>query len=99
MAQSRAAAARAVPVLTHPRMPVGVRGAEISQPKCSGCGVCVAVCPYSAIKLDEEKGGKAVVNEAMCKGCGTCASSCRSDAPILRGFTNAGLFAQIAAAL
>jgi len=98
VAQAQAAAARACTVLTQPRMTVGGIVAEINQAKCSGCGVCVAVCPYSAITLDEEK-GKAVVNEAMCKGCGTCASSCRSDAPVLRGFTNAGLFAQIAAAL
>lgn len=97
VAQAQAAAARAVTVLTQPKMTVGGIVAEINQTKCSGCGVCVAVCPFSAIKLDEK--GKAVVNEAMCKGCGTCSSSCRSDAPILRGFTNAGLFAQIAAAL
>ncbi len=98
VAQAQAAAARAVTILTQPRMTVGGIVAEINQAKCSGCGVCVAVCPFSAIQIDEEK-GKAVVNEAMCKGCGTCSSSCRSDAPLLRGFTNAGLFAQIAAAL
>ncbi|MDR0882553.1 MAG: FAD-dependent oxidoreductase [Candidatus Adiutrix sp.] len=98
VAQAQAAAARAVTVLTQPRMTVGGIVAEINQAKCSSCGVCVAVCPFSAIGIDPEK-GKAVVNEAMCKGCGVCASSCRSDAPSLRGFTNAGLFAQIAAAL
>ncbi|MDR2443165.1 MAG: FAD-dependent oxidoreductase [Deltaproteobacteria bacterium] len=97
IAQAQAAAARAVTVLTQPKMTVGGIVAEINQAKCSGCGVCVAVCPFSAISLDEK--GKSVVNEAMCKGCGNCASSCRSDAPSLRGFTNAGLFAQIASAL
>ncbi|MDR3038291.1 MAG: FAD-dependent oxidoreductase [Candidatus Adiutrix sp.] len=99
VAQAQAAAARAVTVLTQPKMTVGGIVAEINHAKCSACGVCASVCPYSAITLDPEKAGKAVVNEAMCKGCGTCAASCRSDAPILRGFTNAGLFAQIAAAL
>ncbi|MDR0620561.1 MAG: 4Fe-4S binding protein, partial [Deltaproteobacteria bacterium] len=97
VAQAQAAAARAVTILTQPKMTVGGIVAEINQAKCSGCGVCVAVCPFSAITLDEK--GKSVVNEAMCKGCGNCASSCRSDAPSLRGFTNAGLFAQIASAL
>jgi heterodisulfide reductase subunit A len=97
VAQAQAAAARAVTVLTQPRMTVGGIVAEIDQSRCSGCGVCKACCPYSAIDMDAK--GKAVVNEAMCKGCGNCASSCRSDAPSLRGFTNAGLFAQIATAL
>jgi heterodisulfide reductase subunit A len=97
VAQAQAAAARAVTVLTQPKMTVGGIVAEINQNKCSGCGVCVAVCPYNAVSLAEK--GKAVVNEALCKGCGNCSSSCRSDAPSLRGFTNAGLFAQIAAAL
>ncbi|MDR1577017.1 MAG: FAD-dependent oxidoreductase [Deltaproteobacteria bacterium] len=97
VAQAQAAAARAVTILTQPKMTVGGIVAEIDQNRCSGCGVCKSVCPYSAIDFDEK--GKAVVNEAMCKGCGNCASSCRSDAPALRGFTNAGLFAQIASAL
>jgi heterodisulfide reductase subunit A len=97
VAQAQAAAARAVTVLTQPKMTVGGIVAEIDQSRCSGCGVCKAVCPYSAIDMDEK--GKAVVNEAMCKGCGNCASSCRSDAPSLRGFTNAGVFAQILSAL
>ena len=97
IAQAQAAAARAATILTQPRMTVGGIVAEIDQNKCTGCGVCVAVCPYNAINFDDK--GKALVNEAMCKGCGTCVSSCRSDAPALRGFTNAGIFAQIAAAL
>jgi heterodisulfide reductase subunit A len=97
IAQAQAAAARAVTVLCQPKMTVGGIVAEINQNKCSGCGLCVAVCPYNAIALDDK--GKAAVNEAMCKGCGNCSSSCRSDAPSLRGFTNAGLFAQIASAL
>jgi heterodisulfide reductase subunit A len=97
IAQAQAAAARAATVLCQPRMTVGGIVAEINQNKCSGCGLCVSVCPYNAVSLDEK--GKAAVNEAMCKGCGNCASSCRSDAPSLRGFTNAGLFAQIASAL
>ncbi|MGL4209768.1 MAG: FAD-dependent oxidoreductase, partial [Candidatus Adiutrix sp.] len=98
VAQAQAAAARAATILTQPKMTVGGIVAEINMAKCSGCGLCVSICPFSAIEIEAES-GKAKVNEAMCKGCGTCSSSCRSDAPALRGFTNAGLFAQIAAAL
>jgi heterodisulfide reductase subunit A len=95
IAQAQAAASRAVTVLTSTEMTVGGVVAEINQARCTGCNVCVTVCPYQAIELDDNE--KAVVNDALCKGCGTCVSSCRSGAPQLRGFTNAGIFAQIAA--
>jgi heterodisulfide reductase subunit A len=95
IAQAQAAASRAVTVLTSTELTVGGVVAEIVQPRCTGCNVCVTVCPYQAIALDDH--GKAVVNEALCKGCGTCVASCRSGAPQLKGFTNAGIFAQIAA--
>ncbi len=97
IAQAQAAASRAVTVLTSTELQVGGVVAEINPARCVGCNVCVTVCPYKAIALDEKN--KAKVNEALCKGCGTCVSSCRSGAPQLRGFTNAGLFAQISACL
>jgi heterodisulfide reductase subunit A len=95
IAQAQAASSRAVTVLTSTQLQVGGVVAEIVAARCTGCNVCVTVCPYKAIALDDKN--KAVVNEALCKGCGTCVSSCRSGAPQLRGFTNAGIFAQIAA--
>jgi len=97
IAQAQAAASRAVTVLTKAELQVGGVVAEINTFRCTGCNVCVTVCPYKAIELDQNS--KAVVNEALCKGCGTCVASCRSGAPQLRGFTNAGIFAQIAASL
>jgi len=95
IAQAQAAAARAATVLSWPMTKVGGIVAEINKLRCTGCGVCVDVCPYQAIRLNDEL--KAEVNEALCKGCGTCAASCRSGAPSLKGFTNQEVFAQIAA--
>jgi len=95
IAQAQAAAARAATVLSQPMTRVGGIVAEINKWRCTGCGVCVDVCPYQAIQLNDEL--KAEVNEALCKGCGTCAASCRSGAPSLKGFTNQEVFAQIAA--
>jgi len=97
IAQAQAAAARAVTVMAAGRISVGGEVAEISPARCVGCGLCVEICPYSAIALDENN--IAVVNEALCKGCGTCVAACRSGAPSLRGFTNAEVFSQIEAAL
>jgi len=97
VAQAEAAASRAMTVVTSTELQVGGVVAEIDQARCTGCNVCVLVCPFKAIELDENS--KAVVNPALCKGCGNCVASCRSGAPTLKGFTNAGIFAQISAYL
>ena len=95
IAQAQAAASRATTLLTSPRLQVGGVVAEVFPERCAGCGVCITVCPYQAIALDQND--QAVINEALCKGCGTCVASCRSGAAQLKGFTNAEVFAQIAA--
>jgi heterodisulfide reductase subunit A len=95
IAQAQAAASRAVTLLTSTQLQVGGVVAEVDAGRCAGCGVCVTVCPYQAIGLDQNALG--LVNEALCKGCGTCVASCRSGAIQLKGFTNAEVFAQIAA--
>ena len=41
---------------------------------CVACGVCMKVCPKSAISI--YKGCYAVVEEAKCVGCGLCAKAC-----------------------
>jgi heterodisulfide reductase subunit A len=93
IAQAQAAAARAVTVLNQSALHVGGIVSYIDSNLCTGCQVCIAVCPYQAISLNEK--GKAVVNEVLCKGCGNCDAACRSGAPSLKGFTNEAIFAQI----
>jgi len=93
IAQAQAAAARAGTFLSASTMKVGGVTGEIDHSCCTGCGVCVAVCPYQAINLNEKV--KAEINEAVCQGCGLCSSSCRSGAASLRGFSNQAVFAQI----
>jgi heterodisulfide reductase subunit A len=61
---------------------------------CTGCGVCVAVCPAAAITLDERK-RLAVVDEAGCKGCGACAAACPASIADQCGFTRPQLSAEI----
>ncbi len=44
---------------------------------CRDCGICVAVCPESAISRQEkETGFEYVVDEAKCIGCGFCSGAC-----------------------
>jgi len=54
---------------------------EVNEDLCSGCGVCVAVCPYDAAKLEKsEKGLISVIDDLKCKRCGVCISACPSGA-------------------
>ncbi|RLC93068.1 MAG: hypothetical protein DRI77_12220 [Chloroflexi bacterium] len=52
--------------------------------RCTGCGMCVPLCPTGAITLVE---GKAHVNEEMCTGCGVCIEPCPEGAiqPLVKG--------------
>lgn len=46
--------------------------------KCTGCGDCATVCPFSAIELKE---GKADINSG-CRVCGMCLKACSQNAII-----------------
>jgi len=48
---------------------------------CSGCGVCVAICPYDAaemVKQDDDQTSS--IDKIKCKRCGLCVSACPSGA-------------------
>jgi heterodisulfide reductase subunit A-like polyferredoxin len=96
IAQAEAAAARAGVVLSKNFIETEALVSHIDERKCKGCGLCVEMCAYKAIEIDEEK-HVAVVNATLCKGCGVCASSCRSGAPNIAGFTNEEIVAQLLA--
>lgn len=65
---------------------------------CSGCGICVAVCPYGARALDPNT--KIIsVNEILCEGCGACAAACPSGAAQQRNQTDEQIFSMLKAML
>jgi heterodisulfide reductase subunit A len=98
IAQAQAAAARAATVLARGSIKVSGLVSRIASELCCGCQICVNVCPYQAIRFDEAR-GIALVNEALCKGCGACAAACPCEAPMLMGFNNRQMYAQIKTAL
>ena len=58
---------------------VGLIIATIDEDLCSGCQICVSLCPYDALEYDSEK--KVVkVKDVLCEGCGACISGCPSGA-------------------
>jgi heterodisulfide reductase subunit A len=85
--QALAAAGRALTVLSRRHITSEAATARVLEERCSGCGLCVEVCPYGAIELDPER-ETAVVNALLCKGCGSCAATCFSGAVDLSGFSN-----------
>lgn len=51
--------------------------AKVDQELCTGCGVCVDMCPTGAIIIRDDA---AYVDEEMCTGCGICEDECPVEA-------------------
>jgi len=88
IAQAQAAASSATRLLSQKTINTIGTTAFVNFMKCSGCGVCITVCPYNApsFKTSGPFINKAEINPVLCKGCGSCVASCRSGAISLRGF-------------
>ena len=93
IAQAKAAASRASTILAKEAITVGGTIASINENRCSGCGLCIHVCAYRAIEINEK--GKAQIKEALCKGCGCCVAACRMGAAELYGFSDEQVLAMI----
>ncbi|UCG79575.1 MAG: CoB--CoM heterodisulfide reductase iron-sulfur subunit A family protein, partial [Desulfobacterales bacterium] len=98
IAQAQAAAARAAALLAAKTIYTSAVVAYTYPHYCTGCGMCVEICPFGATSIDAET-GRAQINPAQCKGCGLCVASCRSGALNLKGFDQAQTFAMIEQAL
>ena len=65
----------------------------VTDPKCTGCNICYAECPYDAIRMiarSDDSGYQklAVINNAQCTGCGICVGACPAGAMELKGGYN-----------
>jgi heterodisulfide reductase subunit A len=92
ISQACGAAARAATILSKKTLEAEGTVSHIDENQCVGCGLCISICPYSAISKDEK--GLAKVNEVLCKGCGTCAASCPERAITMHQFTDEQLVVQ-----
>ena len=86
VAQASAAASRAATILSQDELEIDPLIAMVDEDICTGCGICVEVCPYEARTLNERK-RIAEVNDALCTGCGGCIAACPSNASIHKNFT------------
>jgi len=94
--QAKAAASRAATILTKDTIYGEGAIASIDKEACSGCQICIGVCPYNAI-IFNEKDQVAEVQELLCKGCGNCAAACPSGACSIKNLANEHILAEIEA--
>jgi heterodisulfide reductase subunit A len=94
VAQASAAAARVLAMISKGKVIIEAATAEINEELCSGCRICNALCPFSAIDFDKEH-MVSVINRALCKGCGVCVAACPSNAITGKHFTTDQLMAEI----
>jgi heterodisulfide reductase subunit A len=96
VAQGAAAAANALSLIDRKEVELEPAVALINEESCSGCKICVGLCPYSAITFDDTK-KVAEITATLCKGCGVCVASCPSGAIEQQNFTNRQLLAEVEA--
>lgn len=96
VAQASGAAAKAVTILFQEKLFHAPTVAKVNLNLCTGCGMCVYVCPYDALAL---KDGKAEVNEVLCEGCGTCSATCLRAAVQVKNLTPLQVHEMIKASL
>ncbi len=94
IAQAKAAAARAIAMLSSGFTMTAAQVAASDPAVCIGCGVCEAACPQSAIVLTVGTDAHSVVDPNICRGCGICAAECPTGAIQLGGFSDAEVLAE-----
>ena len=97
VSQGTAAASRAAIPLARGFVQPEALSAFIDSDLCCGCGNCIEVCPFSAIRKNEQ--GKAEVTIAACKGCGNCGATCPENAIFMNNYSDEQLLAEAKAAL
>jgi heterodisulfide reductase subunit A len=94
VAQAGAAAAEALALADWGKVELEPVTAVIVEEHCSGCQLCIGLCPFTAITYDKDK-DVSIINDALCKGCGTCVSACPSGASYQKHFRDEQIFAEI----
>lgn len=55
---------------------------ELDSGKCTGCGMCLEVCPHQLLRM--ESGKAYIANRDGCMECGACARNCPAGAITVR---------------
>ena len=103
ISQAKAAVSRAGLVLAKEVMQLDAIKSQVTE-KCDGCALCLDVCPYKALKLEEYRDNghahrRIVSDKALCKGCGLCEATCPKEGVTIHHFTMDQLKAQVDAVI
>ncbi len=98
VAQASGAASKVLALFAREEMLQEPLIARVQAELCSGCGLCVAACPYEARVLDPRKSVANVV-AALCQGCGACVSACPNNACELNNTSSTQVMAMVEALL
>jgi heterodisulfide reductase subunit A len=98
IAQASGAAAKVLQLFSQREMVQEPTIAHVNEELCSGCGLCVAACPYEARAMHLWQ-PIAVVNQALCQGCSACVAVCPNKACSVHNFDTAQVLAMMDALL
>jgi NAD-dependent dihydropyrimidine dehydrogenase PreA subunit len=59
---------------------------EIDESKCTGCGICVEVCPIDTLSMDEKRNKAVIRYPDDCMTCYTCELKCPEAAIFVHPF-------------
>ena len=101
IAEAAGAASRVITIISKEKLDAHSAVSVVDESKCRGCGMCEAVCPFSAISAYEINPGvmKYKTNPILCKGCGACEVACCTGAITCKHFTDKQIIAQVEACL
>ena len=92
IAHAESAAAKAIALMSKEHVELDPHIVYFNSKECDLCRLCVDICIYNALKIENNKLN--IIN-ANCTGCGACAAMCHTDALYIPGFTKKQISAQI----
>ncbi|PIE65183.1 MAG: heterodisulfide reductase subunit A [Desulfobacterales bacterium] len=91
--QARAAASRAIAILTKDSITVGAAVAQVDGSICASCLICVRACPFGIPFINAD--GYSEIDPAQCHGCGVCVAECPAKAIQLMQFEDDRILAKL----